>query len=99
MGGIVRLRGDTSTSQKAGQLPDPPSLVGQVFRRFLELATCSDQEAARWMNRMTRTDRVRPVHIGRWSRGDNSPPADYFLIALWLAGPAGLELLGEVLKL
>jgi len=82
-----------------GELHDPLFLVSQAFRRFLELAACSDQEAAHWMNRMTRTDRVRPVHIRRWAEGNNSPPADYFLVALWLAGPAGLEALGDLLML
>jgi len=82
-----------------GELHDPLFLVSQAFRRFLELAACSDQEAAHRMNRMTRTDRVRPVHIRRWAEGNNSPPADYFLVALWLAGPAGLEALGDLLML
>ena len=100
MGAIVRLH-DTHTNprQDLGELHDPLFLASQAFRRFLELAACSDQEAAHWMNRMTRTDRVRPVHIRRWADGHNSPPADYFLVALWLAGPAGLEALGDLLKL
>ena len=100
MGAIVRLHhAQTSTRQELGELHDPLFIVGQAFRRFLELAGCSDQEAADWMNRMTRSDRVRPVHIRRWAEGNNSPPADYFLVALWLAGPPGLEVLNDLLKL
>ena len=100
MGAIVRLHdSDASTRQDFDELPDPLLLVGHAFRRFLELAGCSDQEAAQWINRTTRTDRVRPVHIRRWLEGCNSPPADYFLVALWLAGPSGLDMLGDLLKL
>jgi hypothetical protein len=101
VGGIVRLQGAVGprTHHEAREVHDPPYLVGQAFHRFLELARCSDQEAAQWMNHVTRTDHVRPVHISRWATGRNSPPADYFLIALWLAGQAGLDVLSDVLKL
>ena len=100
MGAIVRLHdAHASTRQELDELLDPFSIVGQAFRRFLELAECSDQEAAQWINRTTHTDRVRPVHIRRWLEGSNSPPADYFLVALWLAGPSGLDVLSDLLKL
>jgi len=100
VGAIVQLHdAHTHTRPAADEIQDPLFQVTQAFRRFVELAGCSDREMAQWMNQMTRSDRVRPVHIRRWAEGNNCPPADYFLVALWLAGPPGLEALKDVLNL
>ena len=100
MGAIVQLHdAHIHTRPALDEIQDPLFQVTQAFRRFVELSGCSDREMAQWMNQMTRSDRVRPIHIRRWVEGNNCPPADYFLVALWLAGQSGLEVLKEVLNL
>ncbi len=100
MGAIVRLHDAQAGHRPAlGEIPDPTLLVTEAFRRFLALAGATDQEVAQLINRATESDRVRPVHVRRWADGHNSPPVDYFLIALWLAGPAGLDVLSDLLDL
>ncbi len=99
MGAIVQLHdAHRDTRPALDEIQDPLFQVTQAFRRFVELSGCSDHEIAQWMNQMTRSHRLRPVHIRRWKGGDNCPPADYFLVALWLAGPSGLEVLKEVMN-
>jgi len=100
VGAIVQLHdAHTHTRPAADEIQDPLFQVTQAFRRFVELAGCSDREMAQWMNQMTRSDRLRPVHIRKWAEGNNCLHADNFLVALWLAGPPGLEALKDVLKL
>lgn len=100
MGAIVQLHDAQAGHRPAsGEIPDPVFLVTEAFRRFLALAGASDHEVAQWMNRATQADRVRPVHIRRWADGYNRPPVDYFLVALWLAGPAGLDVLDDLLDM